>query len=161
MRSPASPGSSARVGTVIRSVWVIRSIRAMRGRLGSLATDERGSAVAEFAMVGALLTILTLAVMQLALALHVRNTALDAASEGARFAALADGGLADGVARTTDLITTAIGPGFAADVSASFDDYRGIPAATITVRTPLPVIGLIGFEGAMEVTGHAAIESLD
>ncbi|HAM26986.1 MAG TPA: pilus assembly protein, partial [Microbacteriaceae bacterium] len=61
---------------------------------------DDGSAVAEFAMVGALLTVLTLSVIQLGLALHIRNTVLDAAAEGARFAALADNGLEDGAART-------------------------------------------------------------
>ena len=43
---------------------------------------------------------LTLAVVQLALALHVRNTVIDAAAEGARFASLAGSSPADGVART-------------------------------------------------------------
>ncbi|MDQ2661335.1 MAG: pilus assembly protein, partial [Actinomycetota bacterium] len=52
-----------------------------------LTRDERGSAVAEFTLVGILLTVLALAVVQLALALHVRNTMLDAAAEGARYAA--------------------------------------------------------------------------
>jgi TadE-like protein len=111
-------------------------------------------------MVGALLTVLTLAVLQLGLALHVRNTVLDAAAEGARYAALADGELGDGIDRTRDLITTAIGAQYAANVTARYDDYLGIRAATITVRTPLPVIGLIGFDGTMEVTGHAAVEDL-
>ncbi|WP_395983304.1 TadE/TadG family type IV pilus assembly protein, partial [Clavibacter michiganensis] len=40
-------------------------------------------------MVGALLVVLALSVVQLALALHVRTTVLDAAAEGARTAALA------------------------------------------------------------------------
>ena len=39
--------------------------------------DERGSAPAEFAMVVGLLTILTLSVLQLGLALHIRNTVLE------------------------------------------------------------------------------------
>ena len=50
--------------------------------------------MAEFTLVGVLLTVLALAVVQLALALHVRNTLLDAAAEGARYAALA--GSSDG-----------------------------------------------------------------
>jgi hypothetical protein len=29
------------------------------------------------------------------------------------------------------------------------------------VRTTLPVIGLIGVEGAVEVSGHALVETLD
>jgi len=128
-----------------------------RGRLA----DETGTAVAEFVMVGALLTVLTLSVMQLGLALHIRNTVLDAAAEGARFAALADNELSDGVLRTRDLISTALGQQYAADVTASVGSYLGHPAATVTVRTPLPLFGLVGIENGLEVAGHAAIETLD
>ena len=112
-------------------------------------------------MVGALLTVLTLSVMQLGLALHIRNTITDAAAEGARFAALADNGLEDGVERTRDLITTALGPSYAQDVSASYGSYLGHPATVVTVRTPLPLIGLIGIDQGLEVEGHASRETLD
>lgn len=112
-------------------------------------------------MVAALLTLLTLSVIQLALALLVRNTIVDAAAEGARFGALADNSLAEGVARATDLISVALGPGYARDITATTGDYLGQPAIIVTVRTPLPLIGLIGLEGGLEVSGHAAIESLD
>lgn len=129
-------------------------------RLRSILSEDAGSAVAEFVMVGALLTVLTLSVIQLGLALHIRNTVLDAASEGARFAALADSSLDEGVARSRDLITTAIGPGYAGDVTASYGRYLGHPSAIVTVRTPLPLIGLFGFDGGLEVTGHAAVETI-
>ena len=129
-------------------------------RWGRLA-EETGTAVAEFVMVSALLTILTLSVMQLGLALHIRNTVLDAAAEGARFAALADNSLTDGVARTRNLIGAALGPDYATDVSASLGSYLGHPAAAVTVRTPLPLLGLVGIDGGLEVVGHAAIETLD
>ena len=112
-------------------------------------------------MVGALLTVLTLSVLQLGLALHIRNTVLDAASEGARFAALADNGLPDGIARAKDLITVALGPGYAAHISASYGRYLGHSSTIVTVRTPLPFIGLIGLENGLEVAGHAALETLD
>ena len=123
------------------------------------ATDE-GSAVVEFVLVGVLLTLLTLAVLQLGLALHIRNTVQDAASEGARFAALADNTPADGIQRTRDLITAAIGGGYARAVTAERGQWRGHPVAIVRVRAPLPVIGLIGVERGLEVTGHAAIETL-
>ncbi len=129
-------------------------------RLLAAARDETGSAPAEFVMVGALLTMLTLSVLQLGLALHVRNTALDAASEGARFAALADNDLGDGVARTRDLITTALGAGYAGDVTATYGEYLGHPSVVVTVRTPLPLIGLVGLDRGLEVAGHAAVETL-
>ena len=125
----------------------------------ALHSDE-GSAVAEFVMVSALLTVLTLSVIQLGLVLFIRNTVVDAAAEGARFGALADNSSADGVARATDLITTALGPGYARDVAASTGSYLGHPAMIVTVRAPLPLIGLIGLDDGLEVSGHAAIEVL-
>lgn len=128
-----------------------------RGRI----SDESGSAAAEFVLVGALLTLLTLSVLQLALTLHIRNTLLDAAAEGARFGALADNRLSDGIVRSQDLISAALGPGYAQSVSASIGSYLGHPAAIVTVRAPLPLFGLAGLEGGLEVTGHAAIETLD
>lgn len=123
--------------------------------------DDSGSAVVEFTLVGLLLTMLTLAVIQLGLALHVRNTVLDAAAEGARFGALADNAPADGALRTRSLITEAIGADYATDVAVGTGDWMGHPAVTVTVRTTLPVVGLLGVGGALEVTGHAAIETLD
>jgi len=122
--------------------------------------DDSGSAVVEFALVGAILTVLTVSVLQLALALHVRNTVLDAASEGARFAALADNTPADGIARTRALITAAVGDDYAENVTAASGAWRGHPAVTITVHTTLPMIGLLGIAHALEVSGHAAVETL-
>ncbi|GAA1818271.1 TadE/TadG family type IV pilus assembly protein [Agromyces neolithicus] len=104
---------------------------------------------------------LALAVVQLALALHVRNTVLDAAAEGARYAALAGSGEQAGVARTRDLIGMAISSEFAGDVSAYRTSIGDVPVVAITVRTTMPVIGLIGLEHALEVTGHAAVETVD
>lgn len=123
--------------------------------------DERGSAVAEFTMVGVLLTVLALAVVQLALALHVRNTVLDAAAEGARFAALAGSSPADGVARTRDLIDTAISDRYAQDIEASTTSIGGIPTVEVRVRSTLPIIGLLGVANGLEVRGHAPVESID
>ena len=112
-------------------------------------------------MVSALLTVLTLSVLQLGLALHIRNTVLDAAAEGARYAALADNELGDGVVRTKDLISSALGAGYARDVTIVSGRYHGHPAAIVTVRTPLPLFGLVGIDNGLEVSGHAAIETLD
>jgi len=129
-------------------------------RLRSILREDAGSAIAEFVMVGALLSVLTLSVLQLGLALHIRNTVLDAASEGARFAALADSSLGEGVARARDLISSAIGPGYAGNVTATYGRYLGHPSAIVTVRTPLPLIGLFGIDSALEVNGHAAVETI-
>lgn len=122
--------------------------------------EETGDATVDFVLIGALLTVLTLAVIQLGIALLIRNTVLDAAAEGARYAALAGNSLPDGTERTRDLITTAIGAGYAGDIRASYQDRFGIPAVAVTVRAPLPLIGLLGIEHGMEVQAHAAVESL-
>jgi len=111
-------------------------------------------------MVGALLTVLTLSVLQLGLALHIRNTVQDAAAEGARYGALADHAPADGVRRTRELIDLAIGEDYAHDVTVRGGTWMGHHAVTITVRTRLPLVGLMGIDGVLEVSGHAAVETL-
>lgn len=121
---------------------------------------DDGSAIAEFTMVAGLLCLVVLAVIQLALALHVRNTIQDAAAEGARFAGLANATLEDGVQRTEDLIATALGPGFAATVSAGTTEFAGHPAIEIQVTATLPLVGLLG-PTTLEVSGHAATETLE
>jgi hypothetical protein len=127
---------------------------------GPPGDTERGSVVAEFVMVAALLTALTLAVLQLALALHIRNTVLDAAAEGARYAALADSGLERGAQRSRDLITAVLGPVYATDVSASYTAVAGQPGVAVRVVAPLPLFGLLGLDRGLEVEGHAVVEGL-
>jgi Flp pilus assembly protein TadG len=122
--------------------------------------DERGSAVVEFVLVGVLLTVLTLSVIQLGLALLIRNTVQDAASEGARYGALADNSVGDAVGRTRDLVTAALDSSYAKDITVARGSYDGYPADIVTVRAPLPLIGLVGIPDGLEVHGHAAIETL-
>ena len=125
-------------------------------RLRQALDDEEGSSPVEFVLVGGLLTLLTVAVLQLALAVYVRNVVHDAAVEGAFHAALADTSLADGAARTRDLIGRAVATSYAEDVTAV---ERG-ETVRVTVRTTLPLLGLWGSPRALEVTAHAPTESL-
>ncbi len=111
--------------------------------------------------VGAILTVLMMSVVQLALALHVRNTLIDAAAEGARFGALADTELLDGADRARQLIAVAVGESYTGDVSTTLAEHRGAGIVTVTVRAPLPVVGLIGLPGVLEVEGHAVLETLE
>ena len=122
--------------------------------------DDDGSAVVEFALVGALLVVLALGVVQLALALHVRNTVVDAAAEGARYAALADVPARAGAERAEEIIATALGSGYPVSASAEETTVLGFPAVRVDVRAPLPVIGLLGPAGVIEGEGHAARETL-
>ncbi|BAU98763.1 TadE/TadG family type IV pilus assembly protein [Aurantimicrobium minutum] len=133
----------------------------MSASLRQVVSDDSGSAVVEFVFVGILLTFVTLGVLQLGLALHVKNTLQDAASEGARWGALIDSTPAEGVQRTKELITTAVGKQYATNVSAREENWLGAPATVITVEAPLPMIGLWGPATSLEVTGHAAKEVLN
>ncbi|MDD9205481.1 TadE/TadG family type IV pilus assembly protein, partial [Georgenia sp. 10Sc9-8] len=72
----------------------------------------------EFVLVSTLLLLLVGAVIQLAMILHVRNTLVDCAGEGARYAALQGHGPASGVERTRTLISSALSPGYAESVNA-------------------------------------------
>ena len=119
---------------------------------------EQGSAVVDFVLVGGLLTIFFLAIIQLTLILHVRNTLIDAAASGARYGTLADRGAADAEERTRGLIGLALNSGFAEHVSTSEVTVQGFRTLEVTVRAPMPVIGLIGPREMLEVKGHAAVQ---
>ena len=129
----------------------------MRAR--SLLADERGSSPVEFVLVGALLTALTLAVLQIALAVYVRNVVHDAAVEGAHHAALADTTLDEGAGRTEAVITRAVGAEYAGDVAIGEDMALGHPSVVVRVRTTLPVLGLLGIPFGLEVDARAPVES--
>src|SRR3954467_12697310 len=101
---------------------------------------ERGAAPVDFVLVGGLLlTPLFLGVVQLGLDLHVRNTLVACAGEGARYAANADRVPADGVERTRACIASSLRPSYADDVSAVVVSDAGVPTVEVTVRAPLPI----------------------
>lgn len=135
-----------------------RSAAADAAEPSDAAERDRGSAPAEFVMVAGLLVLLVLGVIQLCAALLVRNTLADAAEQGAREAALADRTLADGTDRTREVITAAFGAGYSAEVAGSTGEWQGHPIAIVTVRAPLPVIGLFGVDGALDVQGRAVMD---
>lgn len=130
-------------------------------RSGRDLSDETGSAPVEFVLVGLLLTVLTLGVLQLALAVYVRNVVHDAAVEGAYHGALADTGPADGAVRTTRLISAAVGGALDAQVSAVATDGAAGPEVQVTVVATFPLVGLLGIPSGMEVTAYAPRESFD
>ena len=120
--------------------------------------SERGSAVADFAFVASLLTLLVAALLQLVLALHVRNVLTDAAGEGARRAALAGGSVAEAQSRVREVVGAAISPTYAQDVTVVRVDTPRGRLVEVTIRAPLPVIALLGPSGGLSVQGHAIDE---
>ncbi len=120
--------------------------------------DDSGSAVVDFTLVGILLTFLFLALLQLGLALHVRNTLVASAAEGARWGANADRTPADGAAVTRQLIRDSLADSFADDVTSGTETVDGVTTVVIRVQARLPVLGLLGPPRAISVRGHAMQE---
>ena len=120
---------------------------------------DGGAAAVDFALVGALLTLLFVSVLQVALVVHVRNTLIDCAAEGARWGARADRTADDGARRTLELISAELSPAYAGrlagQVSADEVERAGVRVVQVTVRAPLPVVALVGPAGALSVRGHA------
>ena len=110
-------------------------------------------------MVTGLVVFVFLAVMQLGLALHVRNTLTLAASEGARAGARLDASPEMGVARAREVVTGSLSARFAQDVTAGSASVAGVEVVVITIRSPLPVIGPIGPERGLTVSGRAYEEA--
>ncbi len=119
---------------------------------------ERGSAPVEFLLSSTVLLVLVLGVLQVGAILLVRNTALDAAAEGARWAAVEGNSEADGAERARRILTDSLGAGYARSIRVARTTFASQPAVAVTVRIPLPVIGLLGPADGIEVTGHAALE---
>jgi hypothetical protein len=114
--------------------------------------------VVDFVLVGGLVTVLFVAVLQLTLVLHVRNTLIDCAAQGARYAAAAGRAPADGVERTAGLAAAALSPAYARDVTAARTAVGGLDVVEVTVTAPMPVVGLVGPAGALTVRAHALVE---
>ncbi len=121
--------------------------------------DDEGSAVVEFVLVSILVVVLILALVQLAVALHVRNTLVAAAAEGARYAAAADRSPAEGAEYTARLIEKTLPSTFAGDVTAGYEDVAGVPTVVVEVKAQLPVLGWVGPGGVLVVQGHAMEEA--
>jgi hypothetical protein len=117
-----------------------------------------GAAVVDFVLVGALLTVLFVALLQLALVLHVRNVLIDCATEGARYGALADRDAAAGAQRTRDLIEADLSAAYAQDVDAVVVTRGGLSLVEVRISAPLPVAGLLGLGRSVEVSGHSVVE---
>jgi Flp pilus assembly protein TadG len=125
---------------------------------GLRARAERGAAIVDFVLVLVVLVPLVLGILQVALVLHVRSVLAAAASEGARYAATADRGPGDGIARTREQIDDALAGSYARDVGARPATVGGQPGIEITVHAEVPALGLGGPAITLTVSGRAVEE---
>lgn len=117
--------------------------------------NERGAAIPEFVLVLLVLVPLVFAIAHIALVLHVRNTMVAAASDGARSAASLGAGPADATARSREVIRTTLADRFADSVVARVSHVDGVAAIEVQIKGSVPPLGLWGPAVEVEATGHA------
>ena len=122
---------------------------------------DTGSAIAEFALVASLLSLVLAGALQIGLVIHVRNTVIDSAIAGARQAGLADQTACDGRRLTAELITPSPGSRDAGNSPVAPGGRDGVGVVEVSVRTPLPVVGLWGPAEVWELSGRSLVEDVD
>ena len=124
---------------------------------------ERGSAVVDFVLVSMLITMLLLAVLQVAVYVHVRNVVTASAQAGARYAANADVDSSAGAARTLEVVADATSRQTADGLSCSSDeevDETGLPLVVVRCSGSVPpLLAALGNLLPLEVTGRAVKEA--
>jgi len=129
-----------------------------------LTGGERGSAVVEFVLVSVLIVVLLLAVLQVAVYVHLRNVVTASAQEGARYAANADVDPSLGAARTVEVVAGATSDQTAEGLtctSAEETDPSGLPLVVVRCVGAVPaLLADLGNLLPLEVTGRAVKETL-
>jgi len=123
---------------------------------------ERGSSVVEFVLVSVLIVVLLLAVLQVAVYVHVRNVVTASAQEGARFAANADVPASAGGGRTAEIVAAATSEGTASGLtctSAEEVDATGLTLVVVHCTGAVPsLLAGLGALLPLDVTGRAVRE---
>jgi NAD-dependent oxidoreductase involved in siderophore biosynthesis len=123
---------------------------------------ERGSAIVDFVLVGVLVVALLLAVLQVAVYVHVRNVVVASAQEGARYAANADVPADAGAGRTLEVVGQATSARTAAGLSCTSTqqaDGSGLDLVVVRCTGAVPsLFAALGGLLPLEATGRAVEE---
>ncbi|TWH71775.1 hypothetical protein JD78_00273 [Modestobacter roseus] len=114
-------------------------------------------------LVGVLILALLLAVLQVAVYVHLRNVVVASAAEGARYAANADVPADVGAARAVEVVARATSEGTAAGLACSSSeetDESGLTLVVVRCSGAVPsLIGGLGNLLPITVTGRAVEEA--
>jgi len=134
----------------------------VRARLRAHSRGDDGSAVVEFVLISALVMGLLLAVLQVAVYVHVRNVVAASAQQGARYAANADVDSGSGAPRTLEIIGNSLGGTTAEGLScesAEEVDSTGLVLVVVQCTGAVPALfGALGDLLPVTVTGRAIKE---
>lgn len=109
-------------------------------------------------MLAGLVSVVVLAAAQLALALHLHNTATAHVIEGARHGARADSSPHQGAERARLLLEQSLPGTTGVTVTAGYTSVAGVEVVEVSASLALPVFGPFGPADAMTVTGQAYAE---
>ena len=127
---------------------------------GEQSEIDRGSAVAEFALVLVLLLMLFLALLSVGLWAYTRTLLTSAAADAARLAANYDASATVSTAQVSEML----GDGVTGATRSTLSCDSGLEGLLVTVRCRMQAPGIVGIlDGVMptiEVTGHSAKESI-
>ena len=130
---------------------------------GAREDGERGSAVVDFVFVSVLVVVLLLAVLQVAVYVHVRNVVTASAQEGARYAANADVPAAVGADRALEVVAAATSVQTARGLrctSAQETDPSGLVIVVVRCQGSVPsLLAALGDLLPLQVTGRAVEEA--
>jgi Flp pilus assembly protein TadG len=124
---------------------------------------EQGSAVVDFVLVSVLVVVLLLAVLQVAVYVHLRNVVTASAQEGARYAANADVPTSAATGRTLTTVAQATSAGTAEGLvctAAEEVDATGLVLVTVRCTGAVPtLLAGLGDLLPLDVTGRAVAEA--
>ena len=134
----------------------------MKRRLRAAARGDDGAAVVEFVLIAALVIGLLLAVLQVAVYVHVRNVVAASAQEGARYAANVDVDSGAGAPRTLEIVGNSLGGSTADGLSCSSAeelDSTGLVLVVVQCTGAVPALfGALGDLLPVNATGRAIKE---
>jgi len=112
---------------------------------------QDGSAVAEFVLVAFPMLSIFVATVSITFGSYARLVLLDSTIEGARFAALADQDVASGIAKTRQLVATALGTGVKVHVEGSVSRFGTVESVRLVSTLAVNLIPGIDFLSASSV----------
>lgn len=116
--------------------------------------SETGAEIVSHVLVQVLVLILISALLQLAFALHTRNTALDAASEAARYLSLENASETQAETRVKELLEKGAG-NTPTSISITTETIGELQKITVVITSPLPILGPWGLPETLQVNASA------
>lgn len=104
------------------------------------ASRQDGSAVTDFVLVAFPMLAIFVATTSITLGSYARIVLLDSTIEGARYAALADQDIAAGVAKTRELVASALAPGLSVSVAGNVSRIGTIESIRLVSTLGLSLI---------------------